>query len=111
MEEIIETVTEKISASGDSALPPVEYTDEEMHQQTTDFLLHIIDSMKELTDVQKAKMRAKIIEQNFNPEEFMEEIANPTKVIEPTPTQDLILLVVLILFIVGTLGKDFRDFS
>lgn len=106
MEDIIETVTEGIVSSGDSTLPPPEYTEEEMHQQTTNFLLYIVDSMKELTEQQKAKMRASILEKAFNPQELMEEITNPKKVIEPTSPQDLVVLIALVLFIVGILGKS-----
>lgn len=105
MEEIIETVTETITGSGD-ALPPREYTAEEMSQQTTDFLLYFVNSMKELTEEQKAKMRSNILEKAFNPEAFMEQFSKPkTKVVEPTSAQDLITLVVMIVLIVGVLGK------
>jgi hypothetical protein len=107
MDDIIQTVTESITGSGDS-LPPSDYTEEEMHQQTTDFLLHMVNSMKELTEQQKAKMRASILEKAFNPEQLMQEFAKPTKVVEPTAPQDLVVLLVLIFLIVGTLSKKIK---
>ena len=101
MEDIIETV-----ASGVGALPPSqEYTDDEMQQQTTDFLLYLIDQMKDVSEVQKAKMRANIIERALDAGRMVEEVLKPKKVSEGASPQDLILLLVLIFLIVGSLGK------
>lgn len=109
MDEIIETVTESIIGSGDS--PPREYSEEEMQQQTTDFLLHVVNSMKELTEEQKARMRSSIIEKAFNPQALMEEIQNPTKVVEPTSPQDLVVLLALVCLIIAIFGKGrFEEF-
>lgn len=106
MEDVIETVTDSIIGSGDSTLPPREYTEEEMTQQTTDFLMYIVDSMKELTEEQKAKMRSSIVENALNPEKLFEKLKKPERVIEPTSPEDLMVLIALIILIVGTLGKN-----
>lgn len=101
MEEIVESV---IEASG--ALPPSqEYTDDEMKEQTTNFLLYLIDEMKDVSEEQKAKMRANIIERALDAGRMVEEVLKPKKVSEAPSSQDLIVLVVLILLIVGSLGK------
>lgn len=105
MEEIIESVTEELAASGGSALPSQEYSDDEMQQQTTDFLLYLIDEMKDVSDVQKAKMRANIIERALDAGRMVEEVLKPKKVSEGSSPQDLIVLLVLIALIVGSLGK------
>lgn len=99
-ESILDSVTE---ASGGGI--PNEYSDDEIHQQTTDFLLYFIDQMKELTDDQKARMRAKVIDRALNPQQLMEEVMKPKKVTEPLSPQDFIVLVSLILLIAGILGK------
>lgn len=106
MDEVVETVTEAIIGSGGSALPAKEYTDDEMHQQTTDFLLYLIDQMKDVSDDQKAKMRTNILEKALEAGKLAEEVLKPKKGLEPATPQDLVLVVVLILIILGTLGKN-----
>lgn len=102
MEDIIETV-----ASGVGALPPSkEYTDDEMQTQTTDFLLYLIDQMKDVSEVQKAKMRANIIERALDAGRMVEEVFKPKKVSGGASPQDLILVLVLIFLILGSLGKN-----
>lgn len=104
MDEVVESVTEAIvSGSGENILR--EYTDEEMQQQTTDFLLYLIDQMGDVSEEKKAQMRANILAKALEAGKLAEEVLKPKKSIEPTTPQDLIILVTLIIFIVGTLGK------
>lgn len=98
MEDIVvETVTEAVQTAH-------QYTAEEIETQTTEFLLAFIDSLTDVDDEGKAKLRTNVIERALNPELFAEDVL-PKKVNAITP-QDLLKLVAMLLIIIVIIGKN-----
>jgi hypothetical protein len=100
--ENTESLSDVILENGESV--PPEYTAEEIEQQTTDFLMSFIDTLKDITEEQKIKLKDNVMERARNPDKFKDDMFGARKANAPSP-QDLILLVCFVLIILAFFGK------
>jgi hypothetical protein len=108
MDDFVESVSDAVvEASADH-----EYTAEEIETQTRDFLLSFIDQLTDMSPEQKAKLRNNVIDRALNPAKFIEDNFAPRKTaMEPTSPQDLLILIVFAVLLVGAFGKKMKSLS
>jgi hypothetical protein len=102
MEDFVETVTEAVQGSGAH-----EYTAEELEAQTTEFLMAFIDSLSDLSEDGKAKLRSSMLERAMNPDMFTgDNMPRKSQGISP---QDFLKLIALVMILVVLFGKRERE--